>query len=152
MHRLIPVSVFCVCLFVLCSGCGPKQIKTYRVEGTIIIDGKPAENVLVTFVPKMDGKGLQASGVTDAQGVYKLTSVGGKQYGGAAVGDYVVTLSKREAKPLDKPFVEPISGKEFTETFIELMPISYRNAARSPLSATVNAGENKGFDFDIKIK
>ena len=152
MSRLMIVCILCVCFAALCSGCA-KQIKTYSVEGTITINGKPAEKVLVTFVPKTDGKGLQASGITDAQGVYKLTSQGGgKQGGGAVAADYAVTISKREAKPLDKPFVEPISGKEFTETFTELMPIQYRNAVHSPLSATVNVGDNKGLDFDIKLK
>ncbi|MCL2118129.1 MAG: carboxypeptidase-like regulatory domain-containing protein [Planctomycetaceae bacterium] len=151
MYRLIPVSVFCICL-ALCSGCGPKQTKTYYVEGTITIDGQPAEKVLVTFVPKTEGNGVQASGVTDAQGIYKLTSLRGKQDKGAAAGDYAVTVSKREWKPAAVPFVDPVTKQEFKEESFEIIPVQYRNPFRSPLNATVSAGENKGLDFDIVLK
>ena len=150
MYRLITIYVVCFCA-ALCSGCGPKQAKTYYVEGTITINGKPTEKVLVTFVPKTEGNGIQASGVTDAQGLYKLTSQRGQQDKGAEAGDYTVTLSKQESKPLAKPFTDP-SGREFTEEFFETMPIDYRNPFRSPLNATVNAGENKGLDFDVELK
>lgn len=63
-----------------------------KVEGVVRRDGKPLDNVLVTFVPDADAgtTGKHAAGVTGADGRYRLQGEDGKP--GAAAGSYRVIL------------------------------------------------------------
>src|SRR5262245_38254316 len=75
----------CLSLAVLLAGCttttGPK---TEPVTGTVTLDGKPLAGAQVVFQPKSGGQA--ASGTTDAQGKFTLTTFNAKD--GAAVGSY----------------------------------------------------------------
>ena len=77
-------------------GCGKPGPQVQYVEGVVVLDGEPVADATVVFVPEA-ADGLVATGRTNAEGRFTLTSVrGGKPNGGALVGDYAVTFSKAD--------------------------------------------------------
>jgi hypothetical protein len=111
----------------LTLGCGgPKRKPAYTTEGKVLIDGEPAANVTVFLhPPASDPAPVRPLGVTDANGVFKLTSY--NAYDGAPEGEYVVTLMY---EPLDSPFLRK-KGKKPN------IPDKYTKAGDSPLRARV---------------
>ncbi|WP_339746684.1 hypothetical protein [uncultured Rubinisphaera sp.] len=86
-----------------------------RVSGTLTIDGKPLENVLVSFAPE-DGS-RASTGVTDASGQYQLTYSTSEM--GAKIGKHNVKISSyNDSDPNDPnaPMVPPeIVPKDYLE-------------------------------------
>ena len=77
-------------------GCGKPGPQVQYVEGVVVLDGEPVADATVVFVPEA-ADGLVATGRTNAEGRFTLTSVrGGKPNGGALVGEYAVTFSKAD--------------------------------------------------------
>src|SRR5258708_2370379 len=72
------------------AGCGSK---TSKVEGVVTLDGTPVQGATVIFVPETGDR--QASGQTDADGVFHLTTFNTGD--GAVPGTYKVTVSKTSA-------------------------------------------------------
>src|SRR5262245_12374499 len=87
-------------------GCG--QGKTVKVEGVVTLDGKPLPAATVTFVP--DGNGRAASGRTDQDGIFRLTTF--RTDDGAVPGEYKVTVV------VDKPTEERFVGRN-PDTFTD---------------------------------
>ena len=82
--------------FLLVTGCGPSGPATYPVTGTITMDGKPIADATIAFVPmggESDGR-KTASGRTDAQGMYALTTFAKDD--GALAGEYGIKVEKYE--------------------------------------------------------
>jgi hypothetical protein len=78
-------------------GCGPGLSK---VECKVTLDGEPVAEATVNFMPEDKG-GLQASGMTDAQGMVTLKT-GDKE--GVRAGKYKVFVSKTShVQGLDDP-------------------------------------------------
>jgi hypothetical protein len=123
------------CLFV---GCGPSGPEVVPVKGVVTYKGKPIEKISVVFHP--EGKGMMATGLTDAKGEFSLqTSTPGD---GAMMGDYKVTFIYDSGVVPDmfnpKKEVSPI-------------PEKYGNAARSGKTATVKASASDNvFQFDLE--
>jgi hypothetical protein len=84
MRKLIVASVVGVL-----AGCGGNGL--VRVSGVVTLDGKPAQNAVLTFVPT--GAGEAAAASTDLEGKYVVTSAGGV---GARPGHYSVKIKSRE--------------------------------------------------------
>lgn len=148
------------------AGCSSEnEIPTYPVTGTITQNGKPVSGAIVAFTPVAGGQ--SASGTTDAEGVYALTTWSSGD--GAVAGEYKVTLAKYDQKP--PPSVpEPAKDgdpdditDEYPDGYNEmqaseiaaavsknLLPAKYAQTATSKLIAEVTKeGENK-FDFQIE--
>ncbi|NOX54416.1 MAG: carboxypeptidase regulatory-like domain-containing protein [Planctomycetes bacterium] len=148
-----------VCYIVGCSG-GPDRPKTYPVTGTVTLDGKPVEGATVVFVPKEEGKGRAATGVTDSDGKYSLGTFASGD--GVIPGEYLVKVTKYRPPSSQQPpvedeedeesemraFLEAQKGTEPTTTETEL-PVKYSNEQTSGLFFTVEAKENT---FDIPLK
>lgn len=136
-------------LAALCiAGCSRSGPRVEFVEGVILLDGKPVESAVVSFSPE-GSAGLPATGMTDAAGIFHLTTVRGGQPGkGAAMGDYVVTATKTEIHPDDLKRAEA-ARQVVIPRFV--IPEPYSEIATSPLRATVQKGVNKGdaFRFDL---
>jgi hypothetical protein len=84
------------------SGCGGKY-KPVPVEGIVTLDGKPVEAATVLFF-REGGAGRPASGLTDAQGIFHMTTF--REDDGALPGDYRVVVTKspgREAPTDERP-------------------------------------------------
>lgn len=84
-----------VCLAVLllaAAGCSGGGIKLVPVEGVLKVNGSPAANIAVQFMPDVlnGGEGPTSSAVTDAQGRFQLRTLDGRP--GAAVGAHLVSL------------------------------------------------------------
>ena len=80
---------------VIVSGCSAKSDAPtmVAVSGTLSIDGKPQENISVTFIPD-NSKGTQGPasvGRTNADGKFTLTGPGNRT--GAMIGFHKVTVA-----------------------------------------------------------
>ena len=99
----------------------------------------------VTFMPHAGGR--PATGVTDAEGRYRLTTISSDD--GALLGSYSVSIAKTEmpAASADKfglsGAAAPQSGKPH-----QLLPVRYARAEDSGLTREVKPGSNE-FDFDL---
>jgi hypothetical protein len=69
-------------------GCGP-SVKLAPASGVVKIDGKPAGNIAVQFIPQ-GATGPSSYGTTDEQGRFTLRTTDGAD--GAMVGKHKVTL------------------------------------------------------------
>lgn len=78
------------------SGCSGDGEKLVPAEGIVLIDGKPAANISVQFMPDVlqGGKGPTSFGTTDAEGKFKLQTNAGRL--GAVPGPHKVTLTDDE--------------------------------------------------------
>src|SRR5215475_13197743 len=94
---LVALTTFLTFGIVL-TGCSSGRPKTYRVTGTVTMQGKPVAGAAITFVPTSN-EGEAASAITDSEGKYALTTW---QAGdGARPGEYRVKVSKQEQTAVD---------------------------------------------------
>jgi len=137
----------------LMVGCGPNRPEMAPVSGTVLYEGKPLEGATVKFMP--EGEGRPATGTTDAEGRFTLTTF--EKGDGAVVGDHVVTVSKY-AKPTVQPIKSDENGVRFRSLAEEqayynppsLLPERYGNEVQSPLRATVQSGETNDITLELK--
>jgi len=143
------------------SGCGRSGPAVAYVQGVVLLDGKPVAEATVGFSP-VDG-GRPAVGSTDDAGRFTLTSTGGGRVAaGAAVGKYVVVISKHvvetvtgpgsaspeaDRPPESWPAYEQSPPKPPKVTYV--IPASYGDAAISGLTAEVVPGNNE-FRFELE--
>ena len=142
--------------FVL-TGCpSSSRPPTYRVTGTVTLQGKPVAGAAITFVPT--GEGEAASAITDSEGKYALTTW--EAGDGARPGEYRVKVSKQEQKAVDPAkMVQNLSIEEEQKIYVEskkatppaksLLPRKYQDDQTSGLTHTV---DKKPTTFDIKIE
>src|SRR5262249_30230417 len=137
-------------MLVFVGGCS-REPKLVAVTGTVKIDGKPADKVLVNFWPADGGAKnfttRHAVGISDAQGRFALFCSGGAE--GLEAGEYKVTLSR------------PVAGGKAVQTSatikaegvgtVESIPARYLKPADSPISASVSE-TNHDFVFEVSLK
>jgi hypothetical protein len=158
-YRPLVLSLFLIFLC-LALGCGPsgKGLKVEYVEGVLTLDGTPTAGVFVTFVPAEKDAGLEAAGgLTDANGLYKLTSINGDIDKGALAGKYKVTVSKISTEDFlnedgtYKPGApKDSSGQLMATKETQLMPKQYLTAKSSPLEVTVESGVKNTMNLELK--
>lgn len=89
-HQCILIVLFI--MSGLLTGCGRKEPKLVPISGIVKINGMPASNIAVRFMP--DGQkgshGPSSMGITDEQGKFTLQCDNGKA--GGVVGWHRVTL------------------------------------------------------------
>ena len=115
------------------------------VTGTVVCDGKPLENAVVTFLPE---RGLPGVGETNAAGKFTLAT---QNHPGVSPGGYRVAVSyfvSAEGVPQGlgprSSLVQPpgmLSAKEF-------VPSEYSDLSRTKLRATVDP-TGGSFDFEL---
>ncbi len=91
MKRIASIATFLSLIVLLCGcggGKGPDQPELGTVSGTVTVDGKPATNLTVTFLP-VDG-GRPSTGATDSSGAYTLIYNANSK--GAKIGKHNVRL------------------------------------------------------------
>lgn len=142
-----------ICGVLLLSGCGvsgPNLPPLTPVTGTVKINGKPVEGVVVVFHPSEFGGGKHplntAYGSTNEQGVYTLMHSKGEA--GAEPGEYTVTFS-RMAMPDGSPI--PQGTEPAAVGARETLPERYRDPERTTESATVTTTEQT-FDFELQSR
>lgn len=81
-------------------GCGQKMVS---VSGTVTLDGKPIQDCRVLFQAKRTGKSetvvVDASGLTNAEGQFRLSSLGEQIKSGVVPGEYVVKFGWCDPNP-----------------------------------------------------
>jgi hypothetical protein len=146
---------FFVCILILLlllSSCSSREAsdrpRTYPVTGVVTYQGNPVEGATVTFI----GEKYSATGRTDSQGRYKLTTF---QAGdGAVPGDYQVTIMKMAAPNYkDDESQEPSGDETGEEPNVQRptpqIPVQYANPQTSHLRAKVLPESNQ-LDFPLK--
>lgn len=142
MKLQLPTTVLFLFAVLFLVGCGPKGPAVNYVEGIVTYDGKPLHKASIFFHPKGEVGERPAVGITDIQGKYKLTTMGGGAVGkGATTGDYIVTILRYEDLPI----------KPDGDIFASMIPERYTLEKTSPLTFTVGPRKNR-FDIDIEKK
>ncbi len=150
------VLSFC---FIGCGG-GDGFPPPVPVSGKVTFAGKPVEGAAVTFLSKSGGR--SASGNTDKDGKFKLTSI--KTDDGASAGEYGVTISKQEAKEGGSATVDISKGYgenygkmqgaagsgSMDKVVNQVLPAKYADPLLSGLVSTVAKSGKNEFNFDIK--
>lgn len=126
------------------SGCGGVSRPTCQpVSGVVLIQGKPAEGVCVSFHPLAadSGNTIPATGKTGKDGKFELSSF--LPGDGAPPGEYSVTI----IWPLR---FERIGEQEFPVG--DRLGGAYAQQAKTPLKATVREGVNEVPPFELASK
>jgi hypothetical protein len=118
----------------LLSGCG-RSVTLGEVDGTVRLDGQPAGQVLVVFIPD-DPQQPQSTGVTDAEGRFKLRCNNARS--GAVVGPHRVTLLDAAVAPGGRSRND--EPEEGATPPVSRVPDVYSRADRTPLRQMVAAG------------
>jgi len=140
-------------LVVSLAGCGgPKDDRPARVPAQVKVTYKnaPVEGAHVTFAPAQGGR--PAWGMTDAQGVARLSTFGNND--GAIPGQYQVTVRKTKVEggaPVDpnQPSSMAPDPKAKPTVTLDLLPKKYGVAASSGLQATVAEKGDNQFNFTL---
>ena len=128
-------------LLVPMAGCSkPAPLKIAAAEGIVTINGKPAENILVQFLPQVgpNDPGPTSTGVTDASGKFRLTTADGKD--GALVGPCKILLADLNEE-------RPPQGKPATK--LPRVPTPYLVLGPNTPEVQV-APENKPFEITVR--
>ncbi|TWU20680.1 hypothetical protein Pla52o_45670 [Novipirellula galeiformis] len=145
-----------VCLLVLAQasfflGCNsPASVDgVVPTKGTVNYQGQPVAGATVTFAP--DGSGRASSGFTDENGHFEMTTL--QPNDGAMPGKYKVLISKSEvvgalSHEESIAYMEK-NGKEPTISIKESLPVKYKTAKSSDLTADVTEGGENDFTFDL---
>lgn len=145
-------------------GCGNQTpLDTVPVSGRVTLDGTPVEGANVVFAPT-SGSGTAASGVTDANGRYQLTTSAPND--GALAGGYAVMISKTVqvgGNPASEAVKPGMSEEEATKAAMEAhvasgeaqaefedkLPAKYKDPSASGLKAEVSKEGKMEFNFDL---
>jgi hypothetical protein len=122
--RCVGWASFLAAVLVTSAGCGGGS-KPVKVEGTVTLDGKPLPRATVSFMPV--GEGRAASGETDADGIFRLTTF--RTNDGALPGEYKVIVTVTELDPrMSKPSQE-WSVEERKAARMTMSPMGKKQAA-----------------------
>jgi len=161
LANLIRLSLITSLLIVTSVGCQQKDRDMRKVVGKVTYNGNPVEEALVQFVP-LDNSGLGASGQSDAQGNYALTSLQSQVPGsGTKPAKYKIVVTKFEQPEID-PVTAAFNAGDIdyaeykqkvpqlkTEAVKHLLPQKYSNVVKSPLEFTVE--DKKENEFNIEL-
>jgi hypothetical protein len=115
------------------EGGAPREPTVYAVEGKVLVDGAPAENLNVAFHPLDGGEHKFCPvGRTDSHGIFHLTT---RRMGdGAPAGEYHVTLVWPDGLVDDCECVDP--------TLHDRLKGSYAKSVSSKFQVTVGSSRN----------
>jgi len=98
--RFFSLGLLSILIFVCGCGTAKKEAELAPIVGTVKINGKPAANILVQFLPQVAAgdPAPTSTGVSNEQGEYELTTAEGKV--GAVVGHCkVLFVDMAEERP-----------------------------------------------------
>ena len=138
------------------AGC-QSGLVVHAVEGVVTLDGSPEENVTVTLYPK-DQSGNMGFARTDAEGRFRISTLGGALQKGTTLGDYQVGFNKFVPPPGAVPTQEEMAAPNFDPSkwaglgdAIDIMPKKYREPGSSGYEITVGKGKNV-YNFELLSK
>ncbi|MGL6196621.1 MAG: hypothetical protein ACRC2T_17555, partial [Thermoguttaceae bacterium] len=106
----------------------------------------------VFFIPVDMNTGVDASGITDADGKYSLATVTGKANSGTKPAEYKVTVTKKNVEWDGKSYIERPGQAPVKDVKVsDALPSDYSSMMATPFKATVTNDKSKNvFDFDVK--
>ena len=122
------------CAAIPAAGCGAKPVPT---KGVVTVDGKPLANASVMFTCQEIG-GKDATGFTDANGVFELTTARLKD--GALPGLYKVTVhhsEMTEVAPNRRSVAEVQKAQSSAARKSSVVPEIYTRQDQTPLQHRV---------------
>lgn len=151
---------------VLAAGCSDgSPYKPVPVSGQVLYQGKPVSDAVVTFLWTSDSPGRSASGKTDAEGNFQLTTI--RNNDGAVPGDYAVTIAKTDAggasfdvsvdaetgtygDDYGAMMEAAASGKGMDKFVANSLPEKYSSAATSDIKRSVVEGLENEFVIELE--
>jgi serine/threonine-protein phosphatase CPPED1 len=133
-------------VLLIVGGCGDKQIRRYPVHGSVNVDNKPVEGVMVIFCPVGGPEELQnkrPQGVTGPDGKFQLTTL--TKDDGAPAGEYKIIAQWFDKIGTDKFGRPSVDGEDRLKS-------KYMNLEKSELKATVKEGATDLPPFELKSK
>ncbi|HCK40084.1 MAG: hypothetical protein CMJ72_13515 [Planctomycetaceae bacterium] len=148
-------ATFTLLLVFLQAGCSDGLI---QVKGRLLLDGKPLSNATVTFYKTDQTGGRPASGLTQADGSFELTSL--EVNDGLAAGEYTVTVLKLATPDqLDVEIDETMDAQKlaymasspaspYLKNVKNVVPPDYGNLKKSPFKCTIPPKGEVVFELD----
>ena len=133
------LGLACTLLLSACGG-SSKSATVHAVSGTFTVNGKPAANIIIHFVP---AKGRPSTGVTDAKGAFELRYE--KDVAGAIPGDHKVWIEYKPSTPAEEMAIR--EGKSPLSNDVQTALQKYGSPAASSLTVKVD-GPKK----DLKVE
>ncbi len=142
VFRFTVVVTFIGVVSIICSNGCESRFNFGDVEGTVLLDGKPLDNVRVIFIPDPEKKtrGKRSVAITDRNGHFFL-EYEGKLGKGAVTGWHRVVIEDRKLGQ------QLLASREPSLSFLRL-PAKYSSLKESPLRFEVRQGSQK---FIIKL-
>ncbi len=138
-------------LFIMVAGCGNSEGRV-SLRGTVKLDGQPLVNATVRFIAQ-DSGGKDALGTTDADGVFRLSTL--KPGDGALPGKYkVVVRPPAPEADTDGVAMSPVeamaamSRKPYRPSVI--IPPRYSNPSQTILVQDIPASGKVVFELQSK--
>ena len=143
--RSVPMILAVSSCFTILAGCGEGPGNLAETEGTVVLDGKPLDNIHVEFWPETTGPRSMAT--TDAQGRFKLMTDDGK-HAGAAIGTNRVVL-KDMVLYGDKFLGRAGEDVDLSQGKKARIAGTYSDPEKTPLKKEVKAGEKNEFQLEV---
>ena len=162
------VTLVVVMSILIFTGCGYRRPRGVPTTGTVTLDGDPVASATIYF--HKVGGGRPAFGSTDENGVFFVSSYGGKD--GLSAGDYKVTVAKEVSKAKYKKIFEKAEQRkkdaerasaddqerasdaganmDFGEAAYEnLLPEIYEDKSTTPFTITIDVS-GKSLNLELK--
>ena len=164
MIQKCTVGLTALASLTMVAGCGGgPAVPPVPVSGQVIYNGEPVEDAHVTFHWAGEAQGRSASGKTGSDGRFTLTTYSTGD--GAVPGDYVVTVSKKEAKGGMDTEIDAAAGEygadygkmmdaaaedaEMKEVLSDELPEKYADPAESDVKRSVIEGDRNEFTIEL---
>lgn len=134
-----------------CGGSGALIEPLVPAGGKLLIDGKPMDGVLITFVPDASKKGRRGgTAVTDEDGAFTVTDLV-QNKPGLPVGKYTLTYSRmRKPDGSAAPQTEPGEQPDPANIQIETFPIHLRTPDPKKQLYQVEIPADGNTDLELK--
>jgi hypothetical protein len=143
---------WCGLLLLVAGGCGGKG--PVPVQGTVKLDGKPLAGASVQFIARDEG-GRDATGTTDANGVFRLSTF--RAGDGALPGKYKVvvqlpapTQGGAPAATQSEAQQGQVAGQQEAKAPPIVIPPCYSQPDQTTLEQTIPASGEVVFDLKSK--
>jgi hypothetical protein len=151
-------AVGCLAMVAGCGGNEEDRVALVPVSGTLTLDGKPLEGVIISFVPDASNAKPQTDGgdLTGPGGTFEAKY---RNRNGLAPGKYTVTVARPgKGEPGDIAGTSAVTGVAVPPTHKgqagkkekEPPPWPYGDASTTPLKQTVPPGGSTGLKIDLK--
>jgi hypothetical protein len=134
------VLAACGLTALLTTGCSPSDVG--RVAGQVTLNGQPLAEGSILF--QDDTGAISVNAALDGDGRYEVRTYDKR---GLPPGTYRVAITPRTFGDGETPLIEGPPAP--TAPTASPIPPRYRDVATSGLTATVQAGSNPPFNFDL---